>query len=176
MSRCYPFSGLYEKRFATACKLRDIFTRQQQGEAFRESYKTLPVITTTLRNLGNFKSVFQGTGVVYRLPKITKARAFQLLRQGSHQVVVGMKEFMHHDEFTGMAADGSFVGEPHPFFVGGVPLVEEADPFPLKSVDEDTINKIHQRCQSLHSRVDALYPGECVLRYSVLEYHNNSEP
>ncbi|CAN0333815.1 unnamed protein product [Pylaiella littoralis] len=98
-------------KFAEACKLRDIFTRLQQAEAFRDSCSTLPVITTTLWNLGNFKSIFQGTGVVYRLSKVTKARAFQQLGQGTQQVAVGMKEYMHHEDFTGMEKDGSFKGD-----------------------------------------------------------------
>lgn len=166
------FSHLCEISFADACKKRDLFTRQQQAEAFRDSYRTLPVHTTTLRNLGNFKSVLQGNGVVSRLPKITKARAFQLLRHGQHQVAVGMKEYMHQADFKGMATDGSIEGDPHLLFVGGIPRVEDADPFTLKAIDEETIRRVTNRYQSLHQRVEALYAGEGSLLYQSYLYTN----
>lgn len=73
-------------RLAVGCKRRNLFTRGQQAEAFSAAYKTLPVHTTTLRNLGNYKGVFIPGVVVKRLGGMTKARAFQLLKDGPTQV------------------------------------------------------------------------------------------
>ena len=140
--------------------MRDIFTRDQQAEAFRKAYTTVDVFTTTLRNLGNFKSILTSVGVINRIPKITSARAFQLRRDGSHQVLVGMKEYMHHDNYTGITADGVFTGEHHPLFVAGIPRVEDAEPFKLNTIDDDTIAKVEQRYKSVFPTVDALYPCE----------------
>ena len=75
-------------RFAIGCKRRNLFTRTEQAEAFSASYKTLPVHTTTLRNLGNFKGVFTPGSVVRKLHGITKPRGFQLLKDGPMQVGV----------------------------------------------------------------------------------------
>lgn len=73
-------------RFAVGCKRRNLFTRREQAEAFSAAYKTLPVYTTTLRRLGNFKGVFIPGRVVKKLYGLTKARAFQLLKDGPQQV------------------------------------------------------------------------------------------
>ena len=53
-----------------------------------------------------------------------------------------MKEYMHHETFTGMAQDGVFTGQPHQLFVGSVPRVEDTPPFKLKAEDETTLEKI----------------------------------
>lgn len=74
------------------------------------------------------------------------------------QVTVGIKEYMHHEAYTGMTADGVFAGEPHELFVGSVPDAEDAPPFQLKAVDEDTLVKIQQRYDCVHPRLEALYP------------------
>lgn len=73
-------------RFSAGCKRRNLFTRRQQAEAFSAAYKTLPVHTTTLRNLGNYKDVFIPGVVVKKLHGMTKARAFQLVKDGPTQV------------------------------------------------------------------------------------------
>ena len=69
-----------------------------------------------------------------------------------------MKEFMHHEAYTGLTGAGVFAGDPHELFVGGVPDAEDAPPFELKAVDEDTLLKIQQRYDSVHPRLHALYP------------------
>ncbi|CAN0292175.1 unnamed protein product [Ascophyllum nodosum] len=111
-------------RLSTGCKHRNLFTREEQADAFSASYKTLPVHTTTLRSLGNFKGVILGG--VRKIHGISKPRAFHLVRDGDQQVKVGMKEFMHHEAFTGMTRDGVFTGQPHEPFLGSVPRVEDA--------------------------------------------------
>lgn len=75
-----------------------------------------------------------------------------------------MKQFMHHEAYTGLTGDGVFAGEPHDLFVGGVPNVEDAPPFELKAVDEATLVKIQQRYDSVHPRLEALYPDGETLR------------
>ncbi|CAN0498596.1 unnamed protein product, partial [Ectocarpus sp. 12 AP-2014] len=145
-------------RLAVGCKRRNLFTRGQQAEAFSAAYKTLPVHTTTLRNLGNYKGVFIPGVVVKRLGGMTKARAFQLLKDGPTQVTVGMKEFMHHEVYTGMTGDGVFAGKPHEVFVGGIPDAADAPPFELKAVEQDTLVKIQQRYDSVVPRLEALFP------------------
>ena len=69
-----------------------------------------------------------------------------------------MKEFMHHEAFTGMTRDGVFSGQPHELFLGSVPWVEGAPPFVFKAVDEAILSKIQQRYDSVHSRLNSLYP------------------
>lgn len=146
---------------AIGCKHLNLFTREEQAVAFSESYKALPVHTTTLRSLGNFKgAVLRG---VKKIPGISKPRAFQLLRDGEQQVTVGMKEFMHHEAFTGMTADGVFAGQPHQLFIGSIPTVEDAPPFEFKAVDEITLGKIQQRYDCVHSRLKSLYPAGEIL-------------
>ena len=71
---------------------------------------------------------------------------------------VGIKEFMHHEEFTGMTRDEVFTGQPHERFLGSVPRVEDAPPFVFKAVDETILSKIQQRCDGVHSRLNSLYP------------------
>ena len=147
-------------RLSTYCKGRNIFTRDQQAEAFSCAYKDLPVHTTTLRNLGNFKGVFHSTGRMHKIHGVTRPRSFELRRDGPFQVLLGMKEYMHSPVFTGMGRDGSFGGEPHPVFVCGVPSIENAPPFELRTVEGHVIAKIQQRYASVHSRVDDIFGGE----------------
>lgn len=148
-------------RFSTHCRKHNIYTREQQSQAFSNAYKNLDVHTTTLRNAGNFKGVFHSTGRMHKIRGITRPRSFQLLRDGSHQVLLGMKEYMHSPVFTGMARDGTFTGEHHPVFVCGIPLVENAPPFELKTVEEHVITKIQQRYDATHRRIDDTITGEC---------------
>lgn len=73
---------------------------------------------------------------------------------------------MHHEAYTGLASDGVFAGKPHELFVGGVPDAADAPPFELKAVDEDILVKIQQRYDSVHPRLEALYPdGETLLLF-----------
>lgn len=74
------------------------------------------------------------------------------------QVTVGMKEYMHHEAYTGLTGDGVFAGKPHELFVGGIPDAADAPPFELKAVDEATLVKIQQRYDAVHPRLEALYP------------------
>ena len=113
-------------RLSVGSKHLNLFTREEQASAFSASYKTLPVHTTTLRSLGNFKDALLGD--VKKIHGISKPRAFQLLKDGDHEVTVGMKEYMHHETFTGMTRDGAFIGQPHQLFIGSVPRVEDAPP------------------------------------------------
>ena len=69
-----------------------------------------------------------------------------------------MKEFMHHEAFTGMTRDGVFIGQPHELFLGSVPRVEDAPSFVFKAVDEAVLSKIQQRYDRVHSRLNSLYP------------------
>ena len=153
---------------STGCKHRNLFTREEQADAFSASYKTLPVHTTTLRSLGNFKGVILGG--VRKIHGISKPRAFHLVRDGDQQVKVGMKEFMHHEAFTGMTRDGVFTGQPPELFLGSVPRVEDAPPFVFKAVDEAILSKIQQRYDSVHTRLISLYPdGERWFRSFVVK-------
>ncbi|CAM9457767.1 unnamed protein product, partial [Sphacelaria rigidula] len=132
-------------RLSVHCKGVDLFTRRQQADAFRDAYKELPVHTTTLRALGNFKDACLGGGRVITIPGISHPRAFELRPAGDNQVTVGMKESMHAPTFTGKTAAGVYEGEPRVLFRGGLPLVEEAPPFELKTVDPTAIKYIRQR-------------------------------
>lgn len=113
-------------RLSLHCKHMLLFTRTMQAEAFRNAYKALPVFSTTLRELGNFKEALLNDRRVYSIRGITDPRAFELRKAGEHQVTVGMKDFMHHEMFTGRTAGGIYEGEPLPLFRRGIPLVEEA--------------------------------------------------
>ncbi|CAN0222306.1 unnamed protein product, partial [Scytosiphon promiscuus] len=159
-------------RLSTGCKHRNLFTREEQARAFSESYKTVPVHTTTLRNLGNFKGVvFEA---VRKIHGISKPRAFHLARDGDDQVTVGMKEHMHKEAYTGMTRDGVFTGEPHELFIGSIPRVEDAPPFELKAVDETTLEKIQQRYDCVHPRLKALYPDDPAKREHIVRQMNHS--
>ena len=154
-------------RLSTGCKHLNLFTRDEQASAFSKSYKTLPVHTTTLRNLGNFKDALLGD--VKKIHGISKPRAFQMVKDGDQQVTVGFKEYMHHEKFTGMTREGVFVGQPHQLFIGSVPRVEDAPPFKLKAVEETTLQKIQRRYDSVHGRLDYLYPdGEKLYLFRAL--------
>ena len=52
---------------------------------------------------------------------------------------MGMKEFMYKPTYTGMTAGGTFEGPPRALFAGGIPVVELAPAFELKTVDDATI-------------------------------------
>ncbi|CAN0184247.1 unnamed protein product, partial [Ascophyllum nodosum] len=43
-------------------------------------------------------------------------------------------------------------------FKGGIPTVENAPPFELRTVDSEVIRYIKMRYKAVHSRVDALFP------------------
>ena len=146
----------WTNRLAVGSKHLNLFTREEQANAFSASYKTLDVHTTTLRNLGNFKGALLAN--IRKIHGIKKPRAFQLLKDGDQQVTVGMKEFMHHERFTGMTREGVFGGPPHELFIGSIPKVEDAPPFEFKAIDEITLDKIQQRYDCVHSRLEALYP------------------
>lgn len=75
---------------------------------------------------------------------------------------------MHHEVYTGMTGDGGFAGKPHEVFVGGVPDAEDAPPFELKAVEEDTLVKIQQRYDSVVPRLKALFPDGKALRHQPL--------
>ncbi|CAB1114170.1 unnamed protein product [Ectocarpus sp. CCAP 1310/34] len=72
-----------------------------------------------------------------------------------------MKEYMHHEAYTGLTGDGVFAGEPHELFVGGVPDPADAPLFQLKDIDKATLDKIQQRYDSVHPRLEVLYPDGC---------------
>ena len=159
--------GFVHSRLSTGCKHKDLFTREEQARAFSASYKKVPVHTTTLRSLGNFKDAILPD--VHKIPGISKPRAFQLLKDGD-QVTVGMKEYMHHDVFSGMPRSGVFEGKPHNLFIGSVPRVEDAPPFELKALDEGILEKIQQRYDSVHGRLESLFPdGESMDNFLALE-------
>ncbi|CAM9391774.1 unnamed protein product, partial [Hapterophycus canaliculatus] len=159
-------------RLAVGCKHLDLFTREEQASAFSASHKKLPVHTTTLRNLGNFKAAVLGE--VKKIHGISKPRAFQLVRDGEQHVTVGMKEYMHHEAYTGMTRDGVFTGQPHELFIGSVPRVEDAPPFELKPVDETTLVKIQQRYDSVHPRLKLRYPADPAKREHIIGQMNHS--
>ena len=128
-SRYHSFLPIpWTNRLAVGSKHLNLFTREEQANSFSASYKTLDVHTTTLRNLGNFKGALLDS--IRKIHGIKKPRAFQLLKDGDQQVTVGMKEFMHHERFTGMTREGVFGGPPHELFIGSIPKVEDA---PLSS-------------------------------------------
>ena len=77
-------------------------------------------------------------------------------------MTVGMKEYMHAPNFTGMTDAGVYEGEPRLLFRGAPPLVEEAPPFQLKKVDFTAVKYVKQRYTAVHERLDSLFPlGEC---------------
>lgn len=155
-------------RFATGCKHLHLFTRAEQAAAFSAAYQKLPVHTTTLRCLGNFKGVFIPGVSVKKIVGIIKGRAFHLLKDGPMQVTVGMKQFMHHEAYTGLTGDGRFVGEPHELFVGSPPQPADAPPFHFKDLEEALIKKIQQRYDCVHASLDTLYPdGETLVLLSL---------
>lgn len=149
--------------FSAQCKKRMLFTREQQAQAFFDAYTEQRVFTTTLRSVGNFKEALRVGTRVRSIPGITKPRSFELLSREPNQVTVGMKQYVHSPAYTGMDSDGNFEGSPIPLFISGIPLVEEAPAFMLKTVDAAMIDKIKQRYDASHSRVDAAFPhGECI--------------
>ena len=129
---CRLLLSPFFSRLAVGCKHLNLFIREEQAAAFSASYKTLPVHTTTLRNLGNFKGVVLAE--VKKINGISQPRAFCLRKDGEQRVTVGMKNFMHDEVFTGMPLPGVFSGEPHQLFIGSVPIVEAAPAFNLKPV------------------------------------------
>lgn len=115
-------------RLATACIGHDLFTREEQAEAFESAYKELPVITTMLRGLDNFKEVSYASGRIRRMPGIVCPCSFELQRRRVHDFTIGIEGFMHKPMHTGMTADGIFAGPPLDVFASGIPLVELAQP------------------------------------------------
>eukprot|EP00904_Undaria_pinnatifida_P007792 jgi/Undpi1/4142/HiC_scaffold_16.g07509.m1 len=142
-------------RMAVGCKHLNLFIREEQAAAFSASYMTMPVHTTTLRNLGNFKGVVLAE--VKKICGISKPLAFFLQKDSELRVTVGMKNFMHDEVFTGMPRPGVFAGEPHQLFIGSVPIVEDAPAFNLKSVKPETLRKIQDRYDSVHCRLKSSY-------------------
>lgn len=83
-----------------------------------------------------------------------------------------MKNFMHDDVFTGMTRDGVFAGEPHQLFIASVPKVEDAPAFQRKTVEPRTLRNIQIRYDSVHCRLQSLYPtGERA--YLLSQYGGN---
>lgn len=146
-------------RFAVGARGRNVFTRTQQAEIFRGSYRELPVHCRWLRNQGNFKGLFtEAKGRVRNIPKITNFRAFRIERIDG-EVAVSVKEFMHSPYWAGFDEHGQpAVGAPpHQVFPGGVPRLQDAPPFKLKELDGDIIRKIERRYKASRPRLRTRY-------------------
>ena len=146
-------------RISHACRGSTFFTREQLAIILRGAYKDLTVNVTTLRSLGNFKEALVGAGRVCKIRGITIPRSFELTRYGPNAVRVGMKEFMHSTNFTGMSHEGVFAGAPPTLFKGAIPYIEDAPPFELKEVDPEVIRLIRVRYKAVHPRVDHMFAG-----------------
>lgn len=155
---CPPYFISYY-RVSTYCRGLNLFTREEQGLAFKAAYKDLPVHTTSLSGVGNFKAALICSGRVPKIPGIQAPRSFEVLKLGTDEVSVGMKESMHRGTYTGVSVAGVLEGPPHVLFDGGVPVVEEAPSCPLKDVPERVQQNVRRCYDAVHSRVDALFPS-----------------
>lgn len=78
---------------------------------------------------------------------------------------------MHYSLFTGMSAGGKFGGPETLLIRGGVVrIIEDVSPFVLKAVDNDALDKVYARYESVHSRVDAAFPCRNVGRSRPLQF------
>lgn len=146
-------------------KGRCIFTRSQQVVAFQAAYQTMSVSCVTLRNLGNFKGLFQTTTT--KIANITKPRSFLIERDVNSNVCVRFKDHMHSAEWTGMNRGAA---AQLPLFLTAsssvlYPRMRDAPDYVLKVVEERTITYIEQRYRSCHGQLAPAYVfGEWNLR------------
>lgn len=68
--------------------------------------------TTTLRGLGSFNDDVDTSGRILRIPGVVRPCSFESSRRGVHDVIIGIKEFMHRPMCTVMSVDGIFAGLP----------------------------------------------------------------
>lgn len=152
--------------FSKGVKGRNVFSREHLGEVFEHSYRTVPVRSRTLENLGNFKGLVYGA--TRHVPGITGFQAFRISKEGP-QIVVKVKRKMHHDTWLGFSPDGKTVGSGEGFAgwrilrVGAVRL-EATPPFHLKDVDPEIIRHIEIRQRASWARLPASFPGGKFLR------------
>ena len=121
----------------------------------------MPVSCICLRNLDNFKGLFQAT--TNKIPNITKSRSF-LIDLDDGEVRVSFKVYMHNPKWTGMDRDGRFSASAptHLVFIGPVPRMRDAPDYPLKVVQEKTVHNTE-----LRYKPSTYLLGECNARPSV---------
>ncbi|CAN0432499.1 unnamed protein product, partial [Pylaiella littoralis] len=149
-------------RFSKGVKGRNVFSREHLGEVFEHSYRTVPVRSRTLENLGNFKGLVYGA--TRHVPGITGFQAFRISKEGP-QIVVKVKRRMHHDTWLGFSPDGKTVGSGEGFagwriLRTGAVRLEATPPFHLKDVDPEIIRQIEIRQRASWARLPASFPGD----------------
>lgn len=140
---------------------RDIFTRQQMANEFKEAYKRLPVRCHLLENLANFKDLVHL--VTRRVHGITRFQAFLISREGDW-IVVTVKLKMHDDDWLGFSSNGKDVGsgpdfKPWRLMRFNAVRLEETPRYPLKEVPEEVIHQVEMRHEASWKKLAGAFPG-----------------
>ena len=76
------FFAIIRYRLSVGTRGKNVFTRSQQAKLFAAAYKDLPVHTTTLRNLGNFKGLMNLSDSIHKVAGIARPHAIRLEKRG----------------------------------------------------------------------------------------------